>query len=61
MEINDKFMNVYANLPLSQRNEIIVVIDDEPLTWNAARVEVETGSQKGNEILKKLKKMDILQ
>lgn len=55
-----KFLQVYANLPLNQRGEIIVVIDDEPLTWNAARIEVENETEKGKEILEKLVKMGIL-
>lgn len=56
-----KFLQVYANLPLNQRNEIIVVIDHEPLTWNAARIEVENETEKGREILEKLIKLGILE
>lgn len=55
-----RFLQVYANLPLNQRQEIIVVIDDEPLTWNAAKIEIENDTQKGKEILEKLVKLGIL-
>jgi len=55
-----KFLQVYANLPLNQRNEIIVVIGDEPLTWNAAKIEVENETEKGKEILEKLVNLKIL-
>jgi len=55
-----KFLQTYANLPLNQRNEIIIVIDDGPLTWNVAKIEVENDTLKGKEILEKLVKMRIL-
>lgn len=60
MNKKTRFLQIYANLPLNQRNEIIVVIDDEPLTWNAARIEIENDTPKGKEILEKLAKMKIL-
>lgn len=60
MSMKTKFLQVYANLPLSQRKEIIVVIDDEPLTWNVAKIEIENDTKKGKEILEKLVKLGIL-
>lgn len=60
MNAKSKFLQVYANLPLNQRNEIIVVIDDEPLTWHSAKIEIENDTDKGKEILEKLYKMEIL-
>src|SRR5260221_9305557 len=40
MDRNSQFLRIYANLPLNQRNEIIVVLDDEELTWNAAKTTI---------------------
>lgn len=60
MNLKTKFLQIYANLPLSQRKEIIVVIDDEPLTWNAVKIEIENDTLKGKEILEKLVKLGIL-
>lgn len=60
MEKKEKFLQIYANLPLALRNEIIVVIDDEPLTWNAAKIEIENNTEKGEEILRKLIEMGII-
>jgi len=60
MDKKAKFLQIYANLPLNQRSEIVVVIDDEPLTWNAAQIEIENDTPKGKEILEKLIKMEIL-
>jgi predicted transcriptional regulator len=55
-----KFLQVYANLPLNLRQEIIVVLDDEPLSWQAAKIEVEQKTKKGEEILEKLTELGIL-
>lgn len=41
MDLRAKFLKVYANLPLGVREEIIIVIDGEPLSWKAAKLEVE--------------------
>ena len=60
MNFRAKFLRIYANLPLNQRNEIVVVIDDEPMTWNAARVEIENDTKKGKEILQKLIDLQII-
>lgn len=58
--VKTKFLQIYANLPLNQRNEIIIVMDDEPLTWNAAKIEVENNTQIGRQILDKLIKLGIV-
>lgn len=60
MDKKTKFRNVYANLPLGLRKEIIVIIDGEPMTWNAASIEVENDTDKANEILEKLTQLNIL-
>jgi len=62
MDKKAKFFKIYANLPLGVRNaEIIVVIDNEPLTWNVAKIEIENNTLKGKEILKELEKMKIIE
>lgn len=60
MDRKSQFLKTYANLPLNQRNEIVVVVDNEPLTWNSARIEVENDTDKGKEILEKLVELKIL-
>ncbi|KKR86612.1 MAG: hypothetical protein UU34_C0012G0010 [Candidatus Curtissbacteria bacterium GW2011_GWA1_41_11] len=60
MNLKTKFLKIYANLSLNQRNEIVVVVDNEPLTWNSARIEVENNTQKGKEILEKLASLGII-
>ncbi len=60
MDSKAKFFKVYANLPLGLREEIIVVVDNEALSWKAARVEIENDTKKSQEILLTLSNMGIL-
>lgn len=60
MDTKQRFFQIYADLPLSLRQEIIVVIGDEPLTWNSARVEIENDTGKGKQALKQLEEMGII-
>lgn len=57
VDLKTRFYRTYANLPLPVRNEISVVIDDEPISWNVLKIEVDNNtvlSKKGLEILNKL-------
>lgn len=60
MNVKAEFFKIYANLPLVLRDEIVVVVDDEPFTWNSARLEIENDSMVGEKILEKLEKMEII-
>lgn len=55
-----KFFQVYANLPLGSRREIIAVISGEPITWQVAKLEIELNTLKGKEILDQLIELKIL-
>ena len=54
------FLKKYANLPLALRDEIIVIVEDKPLTWNAAYIEINNDTDKSKEILDKLFELEIL-
>ncbi|PIS09032.1 hypothetical protein COT75_03645 [Candidatus Beckwithbacteria bacterium CG10_big_fil_rev_8_21_14_0_10_34_10] len=60
MKAKEFFFKAYANLPLSLRQEIIVVLDNEPLSWNAVKIEIENETSKGKAILVKLVQMRII-
>ncbi len=56
-----KFMKIYANLPEKIRKEdIIIVIDKQPYTWNAAYFEISSSTKLGESILKELKGLNII-
>lgn len=60
MDKKTQFLKVYANLPLGAREEIVVVVDGEPLTWHVAKLEVEQDTAKGKQVLETLTSLKIL-
>lgn len=56
----EKFLKIYANLPLTLRGEIVAILDGEPITWNSAYIEIDNDTKKGKEILDKLNRLGIL-
>ena len=55
-----KFMQAFANVPESLRDDIIAVIDKKPYTWNTAFLEVKDNTGTGKKILKTLGETGIL-
>lgn len=61
LENKEKFLKIYANLPLGIRREIILVLDDErPITWDVAFIEIKENTPLSKIILEKLKKLEII-
>lgn len=60
MDIKARFQQIYANLPLGARSEIVATIDGEPMTWNAIYIEVNGDTEKSKKILVFLVKTQIL-
>ena len=60
MDKEAKFYHVYCNLPLPIREEIIIVIDKEPISWKVAKLEVDNHTKIGQEILQKLVELDFI-
>lgn len=61
MDNKSKFLQIYANLPLNVRTEIVAVVEGEPFSWNSAKIEIENDTPKGAEILKQLVNLRILE
>lgn len=55
-----KFRRAYANVPLPLRDEICCVIDDEPLTFRTARLEIDNKTEAGYKAIQQLLKMEII-
>lgn len=55
-----KFLKVYADLPLVTRREIVLDIDGEPITWNAAYLEIKNRTSNGEMILQKLETLGFI-
>ena len=57
----EKFLKIYADLPLGLRDEIILVLPEKgPITWNVAFLEVEQDTTVSKEILEKLNELEII-
>jgi hypothetical protein len=55
-----KFMEIYSNLPIKVRREIVVVVDNEPLSWEVAYREIAGKTELGAKILRKLRELRIM-
>lgn len=60
MEGNEDFFRVYSGLPIEERKMVVVVLDDEPISWNLAKVEIKNNTSRGKKIIEILKKLDII-
>ena len=55
-----RFYKAYSNLPLNLRDEVIIVVDSEPISWKVAKLEIDHETKLGDEILRKLENIEII-
>ena len=60
MEGKEEFFRVYSNLPLEEREKVVIIINEEPVSWNVAYQHIKNGTKLGDTILKFLKELKIL-
>jgi len=60
MEKAEDFFKVYSGVPLEERNNVIAVINKNPINWNLAYQEIKNKTENGKEILKILKELEII-
>lgn len=58
--LRETFLRVYADIPLGLRDDIILVFENKPLTWNVAYLEVKANTDIGTKILKELKELNLI-
>ncbi len=58
--LRERFLKIYADIPLNIRKEIVLVLEKEPITWNVAYVEVVNNTEKSKAILKLLEEIKII-
>ncbi len=61
------FLMVYQNLPLNERKNTILVLEDKkdkpqkkPISWDIAYLEIEEETEAGEKILNKLIKLSLI-
>lgn len=60
MDLKERFYKTYNNLPLALRDEVILVIKDEPITWKITRLEIDNNTPLSTEMLEKLAELKII-
>lgn len=58
--LREKFLRAYSNIPLNARKEIILVLEEGPITWEVAYFEVKNQTEKGKKILEKLNELNLI-
>ncbi len=59
-EKREKFLKVYYNLPLQIREEVVINMEEKPLSWNVAYIEIQNRTKIGEIILEKLAGLNII-
>jgi len=55
-----QFLKNFANIPENLREDIIILIEEKPYTWNSAFIEIKNDTVLGEKILKTLKDLEII-
>lgn len=55
-----RFMKVYANLPLAERDMTCCVIEGEPISWKLAYQEISKRTNLGEKIQLELEKLGLI-
>lgn len=55
-----RFIKVYGDLPFAVRAEVVVVIENSPITWNVAYIEIQNKTEIGDKILSQLEGLEII-
>ena len=56
----EKFLRSYANVPLNLREDIILVFENMPITWNVAYLEISQNTKNAEKILAGLKELGLI-
>lgn len=61
LSLKEKFLKIYADLPLGIRQEIIATLENHgPLTWNSCYTEIINQTDISEQILKELDELEII-
>ena len=59
-DLRAKFLSIYPNLPVPERSQVIVIINNEPCSWNVVYVEVKNNTKLGIRMLEKMHKLELI-
>lgn len=55
-----RFVKVFNNLPISERDMVCCVIDDNGISWKLAYSEIKEDTELGKRIQSQLEKLDLI-
>jgi hypothetical protein len=59
--LRENFLKLYANIPLSLRDDIVLVLKDKgSISWNVAYLEVKQNTEFAEIILKELRQLELI-
>ena len=56
----ERFLKTYANIPLNLREDVILVIDEQPISWKVAFLEVKANTGNSAKILESLERLELI-
>ncbi|MFA5050423.1 MAG: hypothetical protein WC501_05435 [Candidatus Micrarchaeia archaeon] len=59
-DLTQIFLKIYTNLPLEERKQVVIFINDEPISWELARNEIIHKTFRSEKILEKLRHLNII-
>lgn len=60
MSSKEKFYKIYGNLPIATRDEIILVLNGDGISWRVAKLEIDNDTPLSTIILAKLEELRII-
>ena len=60
MDLKSRFYRVYQTLPINVRREVVLVVNNEPLSWQVAELEIDNNTALADSILNKLDALEII-
>lgn len=57
---SSRFFRVYDNIPITARKELIVIVENEPISWDVAYKEIQGKTMLGIKIFKNLVELDFI-
>ncbi len=60
MTSKEKFYKIYGNLPLATRDEIVLAINGEGISWRVAKLYIDNDTPLAKIILTKLEELKII-
>lgn len=58
--LRSKFFRTYASIPLNYRGEIVAIVDNQPISWAVANVEILGKTKTGEQILRRMAELKLL-